>query len=326
MPAGKVAFSGVIMYDPPIPMRLVQHKKEAYWFYRFLSIFYDDYVNPFFWTARMRDEALALARLDDPALETVDVGAGTGFTTEGIVQHVKPANVTCLDQSPHQLAKARRRPALQGCTILEGDAEDLPFATDRFDRYVSAGSIEYWPDPQRGIAEAYRVVKKGGVALMIGPLRPAGAVARAVADAWMLFPAEEAYERWFREAGFVDIKKRHIAPSWVRRERYGIAISGVKPASGASPLALSEAPAERLNAPADASRVARMLTRLVAGSAAGFLFIPAAIVGLVRAQIEHRMGKRTAPVDPVTPKQIAGIAVLTALVTVLLASIFRRRR
>jgi MPBQ/MSBQ methyltransferase len=34
---------------------------------------------------------------------------------------------------------------------LQGDAEDLPFATDSFDRYVSAGSIEYWPEPQRGI-------------------------------------------------------------------------------------------------------------------------------------------------------------------------------
>ena len=39
---------------------------------------------------------------------------------------------------------------------LQGDAEDLPFATDSFDRYVSAGSIEYWPEPQRGIKEAYR--------------------------------------------------------------------------------------------------------------------------------------------------------------------------
>lgn len=27
-------------------------------------------------------------------------------------------------------------------TILEGDAEDLPFEADSFDRYVSAGSIE----------------------------------------------------------------------------------------------------------------------------------------------------------------------------------------
>jgi hypothetical protein len=40
--------------------------------------------------------------------------------------------------------------------IRQGDAEALPFAADSFDRYVSAGSIEYWPDPQRGICEAYR--------------------------------------------------------------------------------------------------------------------------------------------------------------------------
>lgn len=32
----------------------------------------------------------------------------------------------------------------------------MPLPTDSFDRYVSAGSIEYWPEPQRGIKEAYR--------------------------------------------------------------------------------------------------------------------------------------------------------------------------
>jgi MPBQ/MSBQ methyltransferase len=77
----------------------------------------------------------------------------------GVVERVDPANVTLIDQSPHQLAKARAKPGLKGVTILEGDAEALPFATDSFDRYVSAGSIEYWPDPQRGICEAYRCAK-----------------------------------------------------------------------------------------------------------------------------------------------------------------------
>jgi MPBQ/MSBQ methyltransferase len=42
-----------------------------------------------------------------------------------------------------------------------GDAENLPSTTTAFDRYVSAGSIEYWPDPLRGIAEAYRVTRAG---------------------------------------------------------------------------------------------------------------------------------------------------------------------
>src|SRR4051794_3600321 len=165
------------------PMRLIQHKREAYWFYRFLSLGYDRWVNPLFWTPAMRAQALEAARLDDPALTTLDAGAGTGFTTEGIVERIDPANVTMLDQSPHQLAKALAKPRLAACHKLLGDAERLPFKADAFDRYVSAGSIEYWPDPQRGIAEAYRVVKAGCAATAVGPgpaahpetPRPAGA-------------------------------------------------------------------------------------------------------------------------------------------------------
>lgn len=87
----------------------------------------------------MRDEALEPADLCDRRLTVVDVGGGTGFTTLGIVKHVDAENVTILDQSPHQLAKAKQKAELKGCKIVEGDAEDLPFPTDFADRYVSAG-------------------------------------------------------------------------------------------------------------------------------------------------------------------------------------------
>lgn len=30
-------------------------------------------------------------------------------------------------------------------------------------------AFEYWPDPEQGIREAYRVIKANGIALMIGP-------------------------------------------------------------------------------------------------------------------------------------------------------------
>ena len=76
---------------------------------------------------------------------------------------------------------------------LQGDAEDLPVETDRFDRYVSAGSIEYWPEPQRGICEAYRVLKPNGVACLIGPVHPTFWLSRFFADVWMLFPTEQEY-------------------------------------------------------------------------------------------------------------------------------------
>lgn len=124
---------------PTSQPRFIQHKKEAFWFYRFLSIVYDHVINPGHWTEDMRDEALEPADLYDRNMRVVDVGGGTGFTTLGIVKHVDAKNVTILDQSPHQLAKAKQKEPLKECKIIEGDAEDLPFSTDYADRYVSAG-------------------------------------------------------------------------------------------------------------------------------------------------------------------------------------------
>jgi MPBQ/MSBQ methyltransferase len=255
-------------------MRLIQHKREAYWFYRFLSFGYDDWVNPLFWTPEMRGQALAAARLDRPGLETLDAGAGTGFTTEGIVEHVDAQRVTMLDQSPHQLARAGRRPALAGVRRLLGDAEALPFDDDSFDRYVSAGSIEYWPDPQRGIAEAYRVLRPGGVGVVMGPVRPAGRVVRALADLWMLFPSVDEYRTWFERAGFEDVQVIPVAPSWYRDTRvpYAVAVSGVAGA-GPSEVVLAD-DAESLEAPGGHLRSA---LRFGVGSLAGLAFVPIAL-------------------------------------------------
>eukprot|EP00249_Psilotum_nudum_P008203 c21114_g1_i1 orf=261-1397(+) len=237
---------------PVTQPRFIQHKLEAFWFYRFLSLIYDGVVNPGHWTEDMREDALELADLNDADLKVVDVGGGTGFSTLGIVKYVDAKNVTILDQSPHQLAKARQKEPLKQCTFLQGDAEELPFATDSMDRYISAGSIEYWPDPQRGIREAYRVLKKGGRACLIGPVYPTFWLSRFFADVWMLFPKEEEYIQWFTKAGFSDVRIKHISPKWYRGVRrhgliMGCSVTGVKPQAGDSPLQL-EAKAEDVNA------------------------------------------------------------------------------
>ncbi len=293
-------------------MRLMQNKREAYWFYRFLSIFYDKLVNPLFWTEPMRDASLQLAELDDdPDLTVIDVGSGTGFTTEGIVQYVPAERVTCVDQSPHQQAKAKQKTELQGCRFVIGDAENIPAETDAYDRYVSAGSIEYWPNPQRGITEAYRVIKPGGKALLIGPLEPGNAFSRWVANTWMLFPPETDYHRWYKQAGFTDIRSIYVRPHWVRKDNYGIAIVGAKPAPGLSPLSeeaiVAEAtPVERPSA--------WMPARVLLGSLAGFIFIPMALIGYLWAAVDPpRPGERY----PLNRQQkTALIVILVAIVAI----------
>ena len=270
-------------------MRFVQHKKEAYWFYRFLSLGYDDWVNPLFWTPHMRERALDAACLDDPALKTLDAGAGTGFTTEGIVARVDAANVTMLDQSPHQLARAAHRPALAGVTRMLGDAEALPFEDDAFDRYVSAGSIEYWPDPQRGIAEAYRVLRPGGVGVGDRPRAPGGQARPRAGRRLDAVPGEARVPRLVRggrvrrrhaeagRAGLVPRPARAVRRRGVRRE--------ARP--GPSPLRL-DLPAEDVRAPLGPLDRVRVAARFAAGSLAGLAFVPIALVMTLRARWERR--------------------------------------
>lgn len=271
---------------PASQPRFIQHKQEAFWFYRFLSIVYDHVINPGHWTEDMRDEALEPADLYDARMKVVDVGGGTGFTTLGIIKHVYPQNVTILDQSPHQLEKARQKEALKECTIIEGDAEDLPFPTDSFDRYVSAGSIEYWPDPQRGIKEAYRVLRLGGIACVIGPVYPTFWLSRFFADMWMLFPTEEEYIEWFKKAGFKDVKLKRIGPKWYRGVRrhgliMGCSVTGVKRESGDSPLQLGPK-AEDVKKPINPFT---FLLRFIVGTIAATYYVLVPIYMWIKDQI-----------------------------------------
>ena len=275
----------------------------------------------------MRGESLAMADLSRPGFETIDVGSGTGFTTEGIVQKIAPGNITCIDQSPHQMARAKQKSALQNCRFQLGDAENLPFPTDAFDRYISAGSIEYWPEPQRGITEAYRVLKSGGKAILIGPLRPENRISRFLADAWMLFPDEQDYLKWFEAAGFTSIQTRYVAPHWVMKEKYAIAIVGEKPKAGESPLPLSGLPKDRLNEEMTFPRKLIFWQRFIVGNLAGFLFIPMAILAILLKPIRKLFYKKTflanvIQSDPLTRQQSVSIALLVIVSILLISWIF----
>ena len=105
----------------------------------------------------------------------------------------------------------------------------------------------------------------------------------------MLFPELEQYRAWFERAGFADVELRPLAPDWYRDARvpYAVAVSGVKPAAGPSPLALAP-PAEDLGAVLTPGGRLRVAARFAAGSLAGLAFVPIALALTLRARRERR--------------------------------------
>jgi len=180
-------------------MGVLEDKERARTFYKYLSRVYDR-INPLVWNEVMRDEAIGM--LDIEAGDRVlDVGCGTGFATEGLLQRTE--NLHALDQSKHQLANAYEKFGKRGpVRFYRGDAERLPFAEDAFDVVWSSGSIEYWPNPVTALEELRRVARPGGQVLVVGPDYPDRTVFQKVADSIMLFYDEEEADRMFADAGF----------------------------------------------------------------------------------------------------------------------------
>ncbi|SEH38381.1 MULTISPECIES: methyltransferase domain-containing protein [Halopenitus] len=187
-------------------MGFLEDKGRARLFYKYLSTVYDR-INPFVWDERMRAEALDW--LDVEAGDRVlDVGCGTGFGTEGLLEHTD--DVHALDQSVHQMEKAFAKFGTRDrVAFYRGDAERLPFADDTFDAVWSSGSIEYWPHPVAGLREIRRVAKPGASVLVVGPDYPNSHLLQRLADAIMLFYDAEEADRMFERAGY-ETYEHHI--------------------------------------------------------------------------------------------------------------------
>ena len=84
------------------PLEALCSQTEAYWFYWGWSRVYER-MQKYFTSPEMREQGLDLAGISDPALQVLDVGAGTGTLSMQVLRRVPARNLTLLDQSPQML-------------------------------------------------------------------------------------------------------------------------------------------------------------------------------------------------------------------------------
>ncbi len=115
-------------------------------------------------------ERLALVRLVPQVV--LDVGAGTGNSTQGLARQYRKAQLIALDLAVAMLRQVRRRsPWLRGWQLVCGDVERLPLADASCDLVFSNLTLQWCQDLDSAFAEMRRVLRPGGLLLFssLGP-------------------------------------------------------------------------------------------------------------------------------------------------------------
>jgi len=128
----------------------------------------------------------SIAKFVKPGETVLDAGCGEGVLSWYLAE--RGAKVTAMDISAPNVENARafleKKGVLDRVTVLQGDAEKLPFPDASFDWVVSSHVLEHLPDFDKGLSEIRRVAKMRAIVALPTCLNLAAASQLGGADFW----------------------------------------------------------------------------------------------------------------------------------------------
>jgi demethylmenaquinone methyltransferase/2-methoxy-6-polyprenyl-1,4-benzoquinol methylase len=119
----------------------------------------------------------------------LDVATGTGDLAIEAMR-LNPTRITGIDISRKMLEIGIEKIAKKGLDrkieLIQGDSENMPFEDELFDVAMVAFGVRNFSDPLKGLKEMKRVVRKGGMIMVLEFSKPSG------------FPFKPLYNFYFR--------------------------------------------------------------------------------------------------------------------------------
>ena len=100
----------------------------------------------------------------DRILETA---AGTGVLTALVAEAAPTAQIVATDVNPGVVAYAAKKFDTSRVTLQQANAQDLPFEDSSFDVVLCQFGVMFFPDKVRANSEARRVLRDGGLYLVV---------------------------------------------------------------------------------------------------------------------------------------------------------------
>ncbi len=155
-------------------------------------------------SVNVRETAMKIAGVTE-GKTAADIGAGSGFITEGLL--ARGLKVVAVDHSQEMLEIMQRKFAsTNGLEVRLGDSERLPLDDESVDFAFANMYLHHVEDPPAAILEMVRILKPSGVLVITDADEHNHEFLRIEQhDRWLGFKHEDLHN-WYRAAGLSEIE------------------------------------------------------------------------------------------------------------------------